>query len=100
MNETLLEASRVQTSRRRRRPVSDLNLCWPAGFFLSHLARYAAGSPPCRLDALVPPALLPDERGLAIVRHSTSLSLVQRASRDWSSCQCKCRLGRRGDLSS
>src|SRR2546427_10384415 len=98
MNETLLETSRVQTSRRRRRPVSNLNLCRPAGFFLPHLARYAAGSSPCRLYALVPPAFLPDERGLAIVRHSTSLSLVRRASRDWSLCLCECHRGRRGEL--
>src|SRR5947199_3975168 len=100
MNEPLLEASRVQTSRRRRRPVSNLTLGRPAGFFLPHLARYAAGSPPCRLYALVPPAFLPDECGLVIVRHSISLSLVRRASRDWSLCRCKCHRGRRGDLSS
>src|SRR5437016_4307305 len=100
MNETLLEASRVQTSRRRRRPVSNLNLGRPARFFLPHLARYAAGSPPCRLYALVPPAFLPDERGLAIVPHSISLSTVRREFRDWSLCQCKSHRGRRGDLSS
>src|SRR5207249_2444769 len=100
MNETFLSALPVQTSRRRRGPVSHLDFCGPARFFLSHLAGYATGSPPRGLDAFVPPAFLPVERGLAVVRHSTSLSTVRRASLGWSLCQCKCRLGRRGDLSS
>src|SRR5207249_5632505 len=98
MNETFLEASRVQTFRRRRCPVSDLDLCRPAGFLLPHLARYAAGPPPRGLYAFVAPAFLPGERGLAIVPHSTSLSPVRQASRDWSLCRCKCHRGRRGDL--
>src|SRR3989441_4918360 len=59
----------METSRCRCRPVADLDFGGPACFFLPHLAGDSAGSPPCGLYALVPPAFLPVERVLAHVRH-------------------------------
>src|SRR5207245_7484414 len=59
----------METSRCRCRPVADLDFGGPACFFLPHLAGDSAGSPPCGLYALVPPAILPVERVLAHVRH-------------------------------
>src|SRR3989441_2205790 len=59
----------METSRCCCRPVADLDFGGPACFFLPHLAGDSAGSPPCWLYALVPPAFLPVERVLAHVRH-------------------------------
>src|SRR6266705_6443640 len=59
----------METSRCCCRPVSDLDFGGPTCFFLPDLAGDSAGSPPCWLYALVPPAFLPVERVLAHVRH-------------------------------
>src|SRR4029077_17468890 len=69
INETFLQTSRVQASRCRRRAVADFDFRGPVCFFLSHLASDPAGSSPCWLYALVPPAFLPNKCGLAIVGH-------------------------------
>src|SRR3989442_127401 len=52
----------METSRCCCRPVANLDFGGPACFFLPDLARDSAGSPPCWLYALVPPAFLPLER--------------------------------------